>query len=301
MKTIASEPISIGKGECQAGKLFGSVARRFQPKRLPQAASRVQCRAFTLIELLVVIAIIAILAAMLLPALAKAKQRASQINCLNNNKQIALGMLMYVADNQDTFPACASRGVYGFHVEDWIYWRNQFPYTVDRSPITATLGRINTNLFRCPMDRENSDRIKESDPIYPYSYTVVSYALNGPDNPGISTVIDQSGTTYRFKLGSVKGPSHKIMVMEEKSTHNSDDAWEFPDSGSVVNDGRFAVGGPPAGGPANGWSGDDITIRHNKRGNVIFADGHAEPVLPRFWQASDGQGHWLNLDPAGCP
>jgi prepilin-type processing-associated H-X9-DG protein/prepilin-type N-terminal cleavage/methylation domain-containing protein len=253
--------------------------------------------AFTLVELLVVIAILGMLAGLLLPALSRTRQKAGQIKCLSNLRQLSLGMLMFVDENGGAFPGPASRNAYGFHKEDWIYWRQAagFP-PVQQSPITAGLGSINTNMFRCPLDWDNSARIAsygspgENPGPYLYSYTLTSFGLEEEFNPGLSSIIDDSGQAHPFQLSSVRGPGHKIMLLEEQVSHSPAESWE-PDNANapLVNDGRFEVGG------------DDVTIRHNRKGNVIFVDGHAEPVLPQYWQARDEEGHFLHLDATRTP
>lgn len=248
---------------------------------------------FTLIELLVVIAIIAILAAILLPVLSAAQKKASQTYCLNNQKQLALGMMLYWGDNNDKFPGAASNQE-GFHLEDWIYWRPagySDPITpgvitlpLAQSQITSIIRTgSSTNLFRCPMDTSDVDRKALHPPPFTYYY---SYSLNGFD-PGMSLEWNTSGQDpVNFKLNMVHSVSSKIMMAEEGATLNNPNDNPMPgNSKGVIADGRWA--------PATVFgTGDMLTKRHNGKADVAFADGHTEPVP---WGYCTNQSH---IDPS---
>jgi len=230
--------------------------------------------AFTLIELLVVIAIIAILAAMLLPALNRAKLKAQQASCFNNLRQLTLGFTMYLDSNQNVFPGAASRSTYGFHVEDWIYWRTNLPaYPITKSPIVVPLGTTSSNVFRCPGDKDDSERkrITDGNGPYYYSYSLNSYGIDGTGkNLGMSSV-NNNGAWSPFKATAIKDPARKIMLAEEQTSYQPGEVSD-PDAG-VINDGRWVGGG-----------NDVLTSRHSKKADVAFADGHVQPVR---WQFGD--------------
>jgi prepilin-type N-terminal cleavage/methylation domain-containing protein len=103
--------------------------------------SKPQRRAFTLPELLVVIAIIAVLAALLLPALSRARQQAGAATCANNLHQLGLGFVLYCEANSDDFPAPGSASVYGPQPEDWIWWHPG--RDINQSAIVPYISKFN--------------------------------------------------------------------------------------------------------------------------------------------------------------
>jgi prepilin-type N-terminal cleavage/methylation domain-containing protein len=130
--------VSVARKECHKQE-HPEVALRTITAFNPQAGRRQQA-GFTLIELLVVIAIIAILAAMLLPALSSAKEKSKRTVCKNNIRQVVLGTLLYAGDNRDFFPSGA-RDDATYHAT-WLSTSN-FNYFVNDL-------RISTNSLSCP-------------------------------------------------------------------------------------------------------------------------------------------------------
>jgi prepilin-type N-terminal cleavage/methylation domain-containing protein/prepilin-type processing-associated H-X9-DG protein len=236
--------------------------------------------AFTLIELLVVIAIIAILAAMLLPALSKAKLRALSTACMNNYKQLGMAWFMYGNDNEDKLVTNSDKNV-GGNKQNWIYpygvsldWTasanntNTLYLTVDSPSLgTALMGSYVAKMlgiFVCPADRN----LSKSQSPKGWSNRARSCAMNGAFGDGSKWFAPGSGGNWpQFynvkKFGAIRGPGPS-------------DCWVITDENPNSNDDAALYVNPV---DANGKGTTFTEIpgsMHANASGMCFADGHAE-------------------------
>ncbi|BCM88298.1 hypothetical protein IAD21_00129 [Abditibacteriota bacterium] len=250
------------------------------------------CKAFTLIELLVVIAIIAILAAILFPVFARARENARKSSCQSNLKQIGLGMLQYTQDyDEQTLPIRSDTGVTGTRN---IWFSLVQPYVKS------------TQLFVCPSDTNTGNigsywfpsSISPFRSSYAYNANL-NVANNLAQGRNLAELQNVAGTVAVTDAGTHPGngtnPRDPLTWSIKKSAYILDD-WAtgvYPESQVVVPDGTgdgSSVGGPLA--------------RHLETCNVLFADGHVKALrIEKFYDTSGPTSTSRHpcLDPAkGC-
>jgi prepilin-type processing-associated H-X9-DG protein/prepilin-type N-terminal cleavage/methylation domain-containing protein len=243
------------------------IQRQFSPK----AAG-----AFTLIELLVVIAIIAILAALLLPVLSKAKERAKSIACLNDMKQIMTATKMYVDDNRGTMiPLWVEQGAAGwpswnYDASTFVVQKPTYLWWPDKLRLDNLLPA--QKVFSCPaLTRAATEAHGQS---FSTNYTLgigMNYPEYGHIIPSAGNPDPVYGSTGE---NQVTRPSQSIVFADAAQISNPDDDYDNWVEIPATGDTYFRVPSDVAAYPGNDFTRS--VPRHGKRLNAAFFDGHVQ-------------------------